>query len=282
MKLVRFGGGRIGVVRDGQVYDVSAACGVDPAEWPPVGVLRVIADFAALRPRIEKACTEAKAVPLAQARLETPIPWPNKLLAFPVNYTAHGVEMKSTNRADRNGFFMKANTSLVGPADSIVLPDMPGREFHHECELAIVLGRRGRHVSREDAYEYVFGYACFIDVTLRGSEERVMRKSFDTFAPCGPWITTADEIADPANIELKLWVNGELRQHANTRDLIVDIPGMIAAVSAAATIEPGDIIATGTPAGVGPIRPGDTVAIEIGGVGRMELPVVVEELATAR
>jgi 2-keto-4-pentenoate hydratase/2-oxohepta-3-ene-1,7-dioic acid hydratase in catechol pathway len=282
MKLVRFGGGRIGVVREGKVYDVSAACGVDPGEWPPVGMVRVIGNFDALRPRIEAATERAEAIPLSKARLETPIAWPNKLLAFPVNYVAHGVEMKSKNRADLNGFFMKANSALVGPNDRIVVPEMPDREFHHECELAMILGKHGRHVSRHDALDYVFGYACLIDVTLRGSEERVMRKSFDTFCPVGPWITTADEIADPADIDLKLWVNGELRQHANTRDLIVDIPGMVAAVAAVSTIEPGDIIATGTPAGVGPIRPGDTVAIEIAGVGRMELPVVAEAPVAAR
>ena len=280
MRLVRFNGGRIGVVRDGRVYDVSAACNVDPVEWPPMGMVRTIANFASLRARIDAAAGDG--VALGDVRLDVPVPWPHNLFAFPVNYDAHKTEMNSPNRADKNGFFLKAASSLVGPADAIELPDMPGREFHHECELALIVGKRGRNVPRSEALDYVFGYACIIDVTLRGTEERVMRKSFDTFSPLGPWIVTADEVGNPADIRMRLWVNGELRQDGNTRDLIVDIPGMIGVMSAAATIEPGDVVATGTPAGVGPILPGDRVAIDIERVGRMELPVVVAAMPALR
>jgi 2-keto-4-pentenoate hydratase/2-oxohepta-3-ene-1,7-dioic acid hydratase in catechol pathway len=120
----------------------------------------------------------------------------------------------------------------------------------------------------------VFGYACLIDVVVRGQEERVMRKSWDTFTPFGPWIMTADAVPDPANLETKLWVNDELRQHANTRDLILDIPGMIELSSRVATLYPGDIIASGTPAGVGPLRHGDRVRIAIEHLGEMTLGVM--------
>jgi 2-keto-4-pentenoate hydratase/2-oxohepta-3-ene-1,7-dioic acid hydratase in catechol pathway len=154
-----------------------------------------------------------------------------------------------------------------------VLPNLPGREIHHECELGIVIGKGGRHIARADAYSHVFGYACLIDMVVRGTEERVMRKSYDTFCPFGPWIVTADEVPDPANLQARLWVNGVLKQDANTRDLIVDIPEMIAIASRVATLYPGDIIATGTPEGVGPVQRGDRVRIAIEQVGEMTLDV---------
>jgi 2-keto-4-pentenoate hydratase/2-oxohepta-3-ene-1,7-dioic acid hydratase in catechol pathway len=120
----------------------------------------------------------------------------------------------------------------------------------------------------------VFGYACLLDITIRGKEERVMRKSFDTFTPVGPWITTADEVPDPTDIKMRLWVNAEKRQEASTKDLVVNIPRMIEIASSASTLYPGDLIATGTPAGVGPLRAGDVVTIEVDNVGRMKVPVV--------
>jgi 2-keto-4-pentenoate hydratase/2-oxohepta-3-ene-1,7-dioic acid hydratase in catechol pathway len=273
MRLVRFNGGRIGVFSDGRVHDVTAQVGADPAAWPPVDMLCLIRDFDRLRPTL-LAATAGPGIDLADVRLDAPIVWPNKLFAYPVNYVAHGAEMKSANRADLNGFFLKASSSISGPADPIVLPELLEREIHHECELAIIIGREGRHVPRESAMDYIFGYACLIDATVRGKEERVMRKSYDSFCPIGPMLVTADEVGDPSALEMKLWVNDELRQHANTRDLIVDIPDMIATAAAVCTIYPGDVIATGTPAGVGPICAGDTVTIEIERVGRMSVPVV--------
>lgn len=272
MKLFRFDGGRIGLADPRGWFDVTDALGIDPAAWPPVQMIRFIADFERLAAGLLESPL-ARAIDPSAIRLETPIAWPNKLLAFPVNYARHGEEMNSSNRADRNGFFLKANSSLSGPGDPIVLPDVGGRAIHHECELGIVIGKRGRDISRADAWAHIFGYACLVDVVLRGDEERVMRKSYDSFCPFGPWITTADEIPDPGSLDLKLWVNGELRQSANTRDLIVDIPGMIALASSVATLEPGDIIATGTPEGVGPIRPGDTLRIAVEHCGEMSLAV---------
>jgi 2-keto-4-pentenoate hydratase/2-oxohepta-3-ene-1,7-dioic acid hydratase in catechol pathway len=274
MKIARFNGGRIGIVVGDTIRDVTAAAGIDPAEWPPVGPVRLIANFAALRGKLAAAAQTAPAIPLDEARLETPVPWPNKVIAYPTNYRDHVAEMGSTTRADLQGYFLKANSSLSGPNDPIELPDVPGREVHHECEIALVIGREGRQIPAERAMEYVFGYSCLLDITIRGKEERVMRKSFDTFTPVGPWIVTADEIPDPADMKMRLWVNGEKRQEATTKDLIVDIPQMIAIASSASTLYPGDLIATGTPAGVGPIRDGDRVTIEVDNVGRMSVPVV--------
>jgi 2-keto-4-pentenoate hydratase/2-oxohepta-3-ene-1,7-dioic acid hydratase in catechol pathway len=272
MKLFRFDGGRIGITVDHRSYDITDALGVDTAFWPPVQVVQLIADFKRKTEGITRH-PKTKEVDFAQLRLEVPIAWPNKLLAYPVNYVKHGEEMKSTNRADRNGFFMKANSSLSGPNDPIVLPDVPGREIHHECELGIVIGKQGKNISRGEALDHVFGYACLIDMVVRGNEERVMRKSYDSFCPFGPYIVTADEVPDPANLRARLWVNDVIKQDANTRDLIVDIPEMIETASRVATLYPGDIIATGTPEGVGPVQRGDRVRIAIDHVGEMTLDV---------
>ena len=272
MKLFRFNGGRIGVTSNDVSYDLTEALGIDPQYWPPVQMVQLIADFKKRMSGILEH-PKAKKINLAEVRLDVPIEWPNKLLAFPVNYRAHGIEMNSKNQANVNGFFMKANTSLSGPNDPILLPDLPGREIHHECEVGIVIGKRGRNIPRDKAFEHIFGYACLIDAVIRGNEERVMRKSYDSFCPFGPWITTADEISDPGNIQARLWVNGELRQNANTRDLILDIPGMIELASKVATLIPGDIIASGTPEGVGPMKPGDRIRIAIEHLGEMNLEV---------
>jgi 2-keto-4-pentenoate hydratase/2-oxohepta-3-ene-1,7-dioic acid hydratase in catechol pathway len=281
MKLVTFDNGRIGVVSDGRLVDVSDLAAVVPGAWPPVGMVRFIAEFPALRPALADALRTRTSVALEEVRLEAPVQWPNKVIAFPANYHAHIEEMKhgagsgviSTYKASGQGFFLKANSSLSGPADGIVLPPLDGREIHHECELGIIVGKRGRGIAREDFRDYVFGFTCLLDMVVRGKEERVMRKSYDTFCPIGPWITTADEIADFDAISMRLLVNGEERQSASTRNLIVDIAEMLAMTSAVMTLEPGDIIATGTPAGVGPVSEGDVLEIVIDGVGSMKLPV---------
>jgi len=282
LKITRFDGGHIGVVKDDKIYDVSAACGVDPGEWPPVGIVKVIGSWETFRPKIEAAVNAGTGKPLSSVKLQTPDPWPNKLLALPSNFRDHHEEMRGRSYAtpggvtdEAAGFFMKANSSMIGASEAIAVPaDKPDREFHHECEMAIVIGKRGRHVPVEKALDYVFGYACLIDVTMRGKEERVMRKSYETFCPVGPWITTADEVGDPFGLKMQLWVNGQLRQHSTPGMMIVGIREAIAMSSAVTTLEPGDIIASGTMAGVGPLKPGDEVVIEIDRVGKMTLPVV--------
>jgi 2-keto-4-pentenoate hydratase/2-oxohepta-3-ene-1,7-dioic acid hydratase in catechol pathway len=280
MKIARFNGGKIGIVTGDRIVDVTKICGVDPGEWPPVGMNRIIANFAELRPKIEAALATAPSEPLANVKLETPIPWPHKLLAMPSNFAAHGAEMKTNGfgianslPADEAGFFMKSNGSLIGSAEPIVIPDRPGRTFHHECEMATIIGTGGKDIPAGDALDHIFGYACLIDVTMRGAGERVMRKSFDSFCPVGPWITTADEVGAPDDIEMRLWVNGELRQRAIANEMIVGIREQVESCSAVTTLEPGDVIASGTMAGVGSLVPGDTVEIEIARVGRMKLAV---------
>jgi 2-keto-4-pentenoate hydratase/2-oxohepta-3-ene-1,7-dioic acid hydratase in catechol pathway len=283
MRLIAFDDEQIGVVVESSVIDVTSVVSSTEASWPPVRMLQTIRDFEVLRPRIEQFLASAPAAarrPLGSIAPAAPVPWPNKLVAFPANYQLHIDEMKSINRANHNGFFLKSNASLVGARDKIVRPDVGTSQIHHECELGLIIGREGRDISIDRALEYIFGYTCLMDITLRGPQERVARKSFDTFTPTGPWITTADEIADPADLDLELSVNGEVRQRANTRDLLLSIPEMIAMTSAVTTLYPGDIIATGTPEGVGPIEVGDVVTISIPAVGAMSLPVVAAPTAS--
>ena len=280
MRVASLKDGRIGIIDNDGVADVTDLLGRDAASWPPVEMVAFIARFDALREQIERRRQWAGKIAFSPAMLTCPITWPNKVIAFPANYDAHIAEMKtgtgliSKFKADGQGFFLKANSSLSGPNDPIVIPAMPDREIHHECELAVIIGKAGRHISRERALDHIFGYACLIDVVVRGKEERVMRKSFDTFCPLGPFITTKDEVPRHDDIDLELSVNGEIKQKANTRDLIVDIPEMVAMASSVMTLHPGDIIASGTPSGVGPIKAGDRVAIRIAKVGEMTLPVV--------
>jgi 2-keto-4-pentenoate hydratase/2-oxohepta-3-ene-1,7-dioic acid hydratase in catechol pathway len=235
---------------------------------------RLIRDFDALKPRLTALLANEPGVPIGSVRLETPVPWPNKLMAYPVNYHDHAKEMASRGLASVQGYFLKSSSSLSGAADAIELPKLPGREIHHECEIALVIGKQCRDIPVERAMAHVFGFACLLDMTVRGKEERVFRKSYDTFTPVGPWIVTADEVPDVANIDMKLWVNDELRQQANTRDLIVDMPNMVSIASSASTLYPGDLIATGTPAGVGKVVDGDVVTIEVAHIGRMAVRVV--------
>jgi 2-keto-4-pentenoate hydratase/2-oxohepta-3-ene-1,7-dioic acid hydratase in catechol pathway len=282
MKIARFDGGRIGVVVGDRIHDVSDACGVDPAEWPPMAMITTIAAFDELVPGIERALGLSVGQPLSGVTLETPIPWPHKLLALPNNFRAHTAEMGGDpSIPGSEGFFMKSNGSLSGPADAIAIPDRPGRNFHYECELAIIIGKTGYKIALEDARDYIFGYACLIDVTMRGKEERVMRKSFDTFCPVGPWITTADEVGATDDIVLRLWVNGKLKQEAPVNDMVVGIPEAVVLCSSVTTLQPGDIIASGTMSGVGPIVPGDSVRIAIEKVGEMTIPVVADSPVTA-
>lgn len=273
MRIARFNGGKIGVVIDQTLRDVTAAAGIDPSEWPPVGPVRLIAEFEDRRNLLLDAAERADPIPLADVRLDAPIPWPNKLIAIPVNYHAHAMEMSSPAISKNGGFFMLSNSSLSGAGEPIVLPDLPGRAVHHEAELAVIIGKGGRHIPRGQALSHVFGYACLLDITVRGKQERAIRKSYDTFTPMGPWLVTADEVGDPSDLQVTLRVNDHVRQDANTSKMILDVPEIIAMCSSVMTLMPGDIIATGTGEGVGPITVGSTVHLSISRVGTMNVAV---------
>ena len=284
MKLAVFEGHRVGVVEGDQLFDVTDAVpGAGPA-WPPMYMNALIANWNDLGPKIASKRASAKGISLSSVKLLPPNPCPVHVIAAPANYRKHigeiGARSVSKGRsADQMGFFMKATASLVGAGGAIELPRGSTRRFDHESELAVIIGRRARNVPRAEAMDYVFGYSCLIDVTMRiepgvAEEERVTRKSFETFTPLGPWIVTADEVPDPHNLRNQLWVNGQSKQDANTRDMIVNIPALIELISSVMTLNPGDVIASGTPEGVGPIVPGDKIRIGIESVGEMTLPVV--------
>ena len=284
MKLAVFEGHRVGVVEGDQLFDVTDAVpGAGPA-WPPMYMNALIANWNDLGPKIAAKRASAKGVSLSSVKLLPPNPCPVHVIAAPANYRKHigeiGARSVSKGRsADQMGFFMKATASLVGAGGAIELPRGSTRRFDHESELAVIIGRRARNVPRAEAMDYVFGYSCLIDVTMRiepgvAEEERVTRKSFETFTPLGPWIVTADEVPEPHNLRNQLWVNGQSKQDANTRDMIVNIPALIELISSVMTLNPGDVIASGTPEGVGPIVPGDKIRIGIESVGEMTLPVV--------
>jgi len=187
---------------------------------------------------------------------------PSKIVGIGLNYMSH-VKEAGLEPPDEPVIFLKPPSSLIGNGDVIIIPDDIG-SVHYEVELAVVIGWRARKVSAQEAMSYVYGYGVFIDVTARDLQMACMKKGtawalskgFDTFAPISP-IVKRDYVEDPHNLELKLWVNGELKQHGNTSDMIFKIPELIEYISRAMTLEPGDIIATGTPSGVGPIKPGD-------------------------
>ncbi|MDB5820472.1 MAG: putative 2-keto-4-pentenoate hydratase/2-oxohepta-3-ene,7-dioic acid hydratase [Rhizobacter sp.] len=292
MKLAVYNHHRVGLVEGDLIYDVTAAVPDAGPDWPPVYMSRLIAQWETRRADVIAARAAAKGVPLSSVTLMAPNPCPVQVIAAPVNYQKHigeiGARSVSKGRSPNEmGFFMKATASIVGAGGAISLPKDSTRRIDHESELAVVISRTARNVSRADAMNYVFGYACLIDVTMRlepgvKEEERVTRKSFETFTPLGPWIVTADELTDPHVLRNRLWVNDELRQDANTSALIVDVPGLIELVTSVVTLNPGDVIATGTPEGVGQIKVGDKVRIEIEGVGAMTLPVVEDEAFAPR
>lgn len=280
MKIALFNDFRLGLVQDDRIYDIGAVLFGDDHSHPCL-MSAFIHRYGEYKDIVMERMNEAPVYMLAETRLRQPVARPGKILAAPVNYASHQREMNVRHTARGLGFFLKASSSLIGPGDAIVLPaSKPGRRFDHELELAAVIGQRAKNVKAVDAGKYIFGYTCLNDVTLRPDEhheeERCLRKSFDTFTPVGPWIVTADEIGDPQNLQMTLHVNDERRQHANTGSMICGIAELVEIFSHVTTLEPGDIIATGTPDGVAPIRPGDVVRIEIERIGVLANPVETE------
>ncbi len=255
-----------GLLQDAHIY---------PLPWPDlIGALQ--SGMSAIR----EAAAAAQPIPLASVTLEAPIRRPGKIIAVGLNYLDHCLEQNLTP-PERPTLFTKFSTSVLRPGGEIRWDPALTQKVDYEAELAVVIGHTARRVPVEHAYDYVFGYTCLNDVTARDLQKSdgqwVRGKSLDTFSPFGPIVVTADELADPHGLRISAWVNDELRQDSNTNQLVHNIPALIAFCSAAFTLEPGDIITTGTPGGVGVFRdppvflaPGDRVAIEIEGIGRLE------------
>ncbi|MEA2638634.1 MAG: hypothetical protein QOF51_28 [Chloroflexota bacterium] len=310
MKLALFDNWRLGVVEGDQIADVTDAIEDHSTDWPYSWVPRMIIDFDRIRPRIEQRLASARRVPVAQVKLRPPIPTPFNIAAAASNYKAHQAEMRDMTSSGRFGgqagagpvgqpggaadgsyesalpdvggrpagrrgeVFLKSPTSIIGPGDTIVLPDkVPGKEVHHEGEFACVIGKECYRVSRKDALDYVFGYLGLMDITVRGDGDRSRRKSYKGFTPIGPWIATKDEIPDPQNVKVNLYVNGQIRQDAHTSDQIEGLAEVIEYASHCYPLMPGDLVTTGSPAGVGQIHEGDVVKLEVVGIGDFSVDV---------
>ena len=281
MKICRFDTDRLGLLEGETVLDVSAALQVlPPARWPfPSGDL-LIANLDAVRGAIERVAGKAPRLDLAGVCLKSPVANPSKIIGAPVNYREHYAEAQ---RADINhghdvksladwGLFLKANTALVGPGEGIK-QRFRERRNDHEIELAVIIGRRGNRIAREAALAHVAGYAIGLDMTVRGPQFQSFRKSIDTYAVVGPWMVTADEITNPDELDFHLELNGVTRQAANTRMMHFDVARLIEFASSYYTLYPGDIIMTGTPAGVGPVQPGDVIHACFERIGAMSVRV---------
>jgi 2-keto-4-pentenoate hydratase/2-oxohepta-3-ene-1,7-dioic acid hydratase in catechol pathway len=291
MRLATFAdaqGPRLGAVEGDAIADLSAADPLLPRE-----MLELIGGGAALLARAVAAAERAPRLPLAAVRLLAPIPRPRRnIFCVGKNYREHAKEFASSG-FDATGkevvpeapvVFSKPPSAVIGPGEAIPSFHDPTDSVDYEGEVAVVIGRGGRRIPQSEALAHVFGYTIINDVTSRTLQHRhrqwLLGKGIDGFCPMGPVITTAEEFGQPGPQRLSTWVNGELRQHAALADLIFDIPTLIETISALITLEPGDVIATGTPAGVGIgfspprfLRPGDVVRITVTGIGTLENPV---------
>ena len=284
MRLAHFHHGstsRLGVVVDDQVNDLAASAPGLPTD--PLAFLTLGAD--ALDAARRATDTSPAWIPLADVRLLAPVPRPGKFVAMALNYRDH-LEETGMEAPTFPTFFTKQSTCVVGPGDDVEVPRV-SELVDYEGELAVVIGTRCRHVPAADALSVVAGHTIVNDVTVRDWQMKaptmMIGKSFDTHGPMGPWIVTTDELPDPQTLRIRTTVNGQVLQDGSTKDMIFDVAAQIETLSTAMTLEPGDVISTGTPAGVGIVRkppvllkPGDVVRIEIEGIGTLENTVVAE------
>lgn len=282
MRICRFNGGRLGLVRGDQVIDVTPVLGLIPPQRYPLPQKDLLIEaLPQLRQAIEAEAEKGASHALAGIRFDSPVANPGKIIGAPINYKAHVEESKADagighGRAITSigdwGMFLKAGTSLIGCSDDIVLR-FPERRNDHEVELGVVIGKQGNQIRAADAMDYIAGYTVALDMTLRGPEFQCFRKSIDTYSVVGPWLVTGDEVADPNALGLWLNVNGESRQKSNTSYLVYDIARLIEFTSSFYTLMPGDIIMSGTPEGVGPVKPGDLIEAGIESIGQFSIRV---------
>lgn len=283
MKICRFNENQLGVVLGDEVIDVTTTLPLLPVvKWPiPLGD-QLIRNFASLTEEIERATSSGRRYRLDDVRLLSPVANPSKVVAAPVNYALHLAEARADagvnfgtdiKTIDHYGLFLKSSTSVVGAGEGIVLPNLD-RRIDHEVEVAVIIGKECHQVRESEALDYIFGYCVGLDMSVRGTEDRSWRKSYDTFTVLGPYLVTADEVIDPANLDLSLEVNGVKRQSSNTKALIFNIPKLISYASAGYRLYPGDVIMTGTPDGVGPVVDGDIMTCRATDLGVMKVQVV--------
>src|SRR5271168_1501492 len=291
MKLCRYDDDRLGVVRGELVHDVTEAQ-TEIRQAAPYAMKgdAVVAALAQWRERLERMADKARGKPIAEISLLPPVARPTKLTCAPTNYSAHIDEMKKASTEPGSqivavqsmkileaGMFLKSNSCLVGPSEGIPLR-FPDRRSDHEIELVMVIGKAGSNIPQERALDHVAGYCLGLDMTVRGREDRSFRKSVDGYAVLGPWMVTADELPDPDAVPISIEVNGEVRQSSNTSQLIYNCRRLIEFASAFYTLCPGDLVYTGTPEGVGPVKPGDVIVCRSSPVlGELKIAVRAHE-----
>jgi 2-keto-4-pentenoate hydratase/2-oxohepta-3-ene-1,7-dioic acid hydratase in catechol pathway len=271
MKLALFNDYIPGLVVGDQIIDLSESVGRQVMASAPLDrMTAVITDFERIRPDITAAAGR-RGRPLAEVRLRAPMPRPSKMLFGLGNYHEN-----VNGQVAPLGLFLKSPSSILDPGGTMRLPPIDAVIFHHEAELAFVIGKRGKDIPEAGALDYIFGYTCIVDVSARGLGGGVLfiDKSPDTFCPMGPWITTRDEIPDPQRLRVRFWENEELRQDYNTDDMEHSVREIVAWASRIATLEIGDVFACGTNhQGLGPMQDGESGTIEIDGIGRMTVKV---------
>jgi 2-keto-4-pentenoate hydratase/2-oxohepta-3-ene-1,7-dioic acid hydratase in catechol pathway len=293
MKLCRYDDDRLGIVRGDFVHDITQAQ-TEIRNAAPYAMKgdAVIAALPQWRERLERLADKTPGKALAEMKLLAPVARPTKLSCAPTNYQAHINEMTAAAaqrgsqvvttqsvKIGEAGMFLKANSALIGPAEGIPIR-FPERRNDHEAEIVMVIGKTGSDIPRARALDYVAGYCLGLDMTVRGREDRSFRKSIDGYAVLGPWMVTADEIADPDSLPISLIVNGETRQNSNTNMLIYDCRRLIEFASSFYTLYPGDLIYTGTPEGVGPVKPGDIIVCRSSAVlGELKVAVRAHDAA---
>ena len=274
MKILFFNDFRLGVLKGDQVVDVTDAVKHIP-HMDAQGLIRgVIEQWDSCKPKMEAAAAAGKGVPVSSVRIRPPIPKPGNIDCMAVNYMEDGTRSEP---APINAF-AKSPNCVIGHGDSMVLPDAPATIFEGEAEIALVIGKRASNVPAAEAMQYIFGYMNFIDGSARGlplaGNTFYQMKSRETFAPMGPYLVTADEIADPHKLQIKLWNNGKVMQNFNTDDMAHKIPRCIEFVSAIHTLEPGDVLPTGTNhRGLNPFMDGDVVELETEGLGKLKIHI---------
>lgn len=268
MKLALYDDFQLGVIKGDHIANAMEALEGMTFRRPQDLMEEVIINWSEMRPRIESAINGQDGVPLDSVRMRPPVPKPPKLICAAVNYLEFGMREPAVLDA-----FLKSPTAVIGSGDTCELPPAPASVFHHEPELAFVIGREARKVEQDEALSYVFGYTNFLDMSARGLQGAVgnsffLGKCWDTFAPMGPALVTADEIADPQNLQVRLWNNDEARHDFPTSDMAHKIPELISEMSKITTLEPGDVIATGVNhQHIGAVQNGDVLRMEIEGLG---------------
>jgi 2-keto-4-pentenoate hydratase/2-oxohepta-3-ene-1,7-dioic acid hydratase in catechol pathway len=274
MKILFFDDFKLGVLKADGIVDVSQTVRDIPHTGPHDLINGLIARFADYRQPLEAAVARGQAIPLGRVRIRPPLPKPFNVDCMAVNYMEDGTR---TEPAPINAFH-KSPGAIIGDGDTMVLPDVPATIFEGEAEVALVIGKRASHVRAAEAMSYVFGYMNFIDGSARGlppsGNTFYQMKSRDTFAPIGPYLVTADEVPDPHRLQVRLWVNGVLKQNFNTSDMAHKIPRCIEWVTSIHTLEPGDLLATGTNhRGLSAFQNGDLIELETEGLGRLRVNV---------